>query len=416
MGRKVLISFLGTGNYIPCRYIFESNESSVVTYVQSAIIEILASDFDEYLIFCTESAQKKHFESLKKEANRKVTCVSVPNGLSEEEIWKIFEIVFERLTDSDEVIYDITHSFRSLPMLGMVLLQYAKFIKKIKVRGIFYGAFEVLGSGRDVETNYPDPINRKVPLLNLTSFSQLQDWSNSGSEFLSSGKADRLVELAKGSLIPMIKNRNGKEKTAIELKKIAEELEKVSLDFRTNRGEAFIKADKIIRLMDQIEAIKKDLLPPFIPILKTLKHELKDFKEGEIDNLFHSVEWNINKGLIQEGITMLQEMIITKICSICRMNYKDRRVRDVVTSYLSFGVNNPPEQWKEPLKSATEIVGKLKSLKDINIDELGKCFSRLTTKRNSINHGGFTAEEKSKDFQDKLKKSYQEIKMCFNVH
>ena len=75
-----------------------------------------------------------------------VTRVEIPEGKSEAEIWEIFNIVFGSLEREDEVVFDITHAFRSIPMLAIVILNYAKMMKKVTLSGIYYGAFEVLGN------------------------------------------------------------------------------------------------------------------------------------------------------------------------------------------------------------------------------------------------------------------------------
>ncbi|WP_425505358.1 CRISPR-associated DxTHG motif protein [Thermosulfurimonas marina] len=72
--------------------------------------------------------------------------MEVWEGRSEEEIRDNFRKVIENLSEGEEVFFDITHSFRSLPMLNLVALSYARVLKGIRIRGIYYGAFEVLGS------------------------------------------------------------------------------------------------------------------------------------------------------------------------------------------------------------------------------------------------------------------------------
>ena len=56
-----------------------------------------------------------------------VQRIFIPKGQSEQEIWEIFQIVYDRLKSGDEVIFDITHAFRSIPMLAITI-----FSKKIE--------------------------------------------------------------------------------------------------------------------------------------------------------------------------------------------------------------------------------------------------------------------------------------------
>src|SRR5690625_6297546 len=94
MVRKIFVLFRSVSNYIDCVYTIDGKESEVVFYVQKSIIELLASDFDKFFIFCTEKAYDTHFEKLQIESKKKLEAVIIPDGLNEEEIWRIFEVVY----------------------------------------------------------------------------------------------------------------------------------------------------------------------------------------------------------------------------------------------------------------------------------------------------------------------------------
>ena len=284
MKRKILISFLGIGKYESCVYHINNKESKVVTYVQSAIIELLANNFDKYLIFCTKEALKNNFNNLKKESGKDLKHILIPVGSSEDEIWEIFKIINECLKQGDEVIYDITHSFRSLPMLGMTLLNYAKFIKGIKVLGIYYGAFENLGNKNEIKAKYPCPEPRKAPILNLTSFSLLHDWTIAGNNFLKLGNSEMLKKLTIDQLTPILKDTKGKNKDANRLRNIMKMLENISLNFRTNRGKEILAGDLHVKAYEQINEIEGVLIKPFKPILKKVNLELEPFEKNNYCN------------------------------------------------------------------------------------------------------------------------------------
>ena len=84
--------------------------------------------------------------------------VGIPGGSSVEEFWEIFETVNEHIPEEAEIVFDVTHSFRSLPLIMSVLLNYLEVVKGTKLVGCYYGAFEVLGRAADVEKEYPDPL------------------------------------------------------------------------------------------------------------------------------------------------------------------------------------------------------------------------------------------------------------------
>lgn len=49
----------------------------------------------------------------------------IPNGKNEEEMWEIFETLFDKIEEEDELYIDLTHRFRYIPMLVMIFPNYA---------------------------------------------------------------------------------------------------------------------------------------------------------------------------------------------------------------------------------------------------------------------------------------------------
>ena len=64
-------------------------------------------------------------------------AVHIPEGKSTEEMWELFEVIYSQLQEGDELYLDITNSFRYLPMLLVVLVNYAKMLKNVTVKAIF---------------------------------------------------------------------------------------------------------------------------------------------------------------------------------------------------------------------------------------------------------------------------------------
>lgn len=413
MSRKVFLTFLGTGNYKECVYTFNEQKSKVVEYIQRALIDLVAPDYDEYIAFCTEKAYEKHFEKLNEECKNQFRNVEIPDGLSEKEIWEMFQIIFENLQDGDEVILDITHSFRSIPMLGITLLQYAKFIKNINVKGIYYGAFENLGAAYQIEEKYPNPEDRLAPILDLTAFSILQDWSMFGSQFINTGNINGLSKIAETSTGQILKDTKGKNQDAQLLKKINTTLTEIGDDFATNRGQKFLNGEVIEKFKRQTSDLENQILPAFNPILEKLNNEFQLFEEDNDDNLLHSVKWCIDKDLIQQGITQLQEGVITILCRKLEYDYKNIDIRGIISSYLSFGIKKDESEWGRPLDTpkAKDIISDLReSIKDL--EKIAQTYNSLTDKRNDINHGGFNnhSTNDSKSFQRNLLENYNLLK------
>jgi len=218
---RAFISILGTNNYLECRHTYNNSVTETpVKYCQEDLVKIFCKDFDkddEIRIFLTKDAEQKNWfndghtdrdnnpvpniglkERLEKIINPEIIKpIPIKEGYNEEEIWEIFQTIFDSIKDEEEIIVDITHSFRSLPMLLITLLNFAKQVKRIKVTGIYYAAFESLGTMSEIAKIQPE--DRIVPILNLTSFSQLQDWTNATYDFINYGNVKRFRTLINAS-------------------------------------------------------------------------------------------------------------------------------------------------------------------------------------------------------------------------
>ena len=148
MARKVFISVLGTGFYGECQYQSEGFTSSSTRFIQTATFEkIGAKDWnkdDVIYILLTEQARQINWTPEKEVRMNRITqkeetyyglekeikamnlpCqlhgVGIPDGKDEKEIWEMFSTVFELLKEGDELHFDLTHAFRFLPMLMLVM-------------------------------------------------------------------------------------------------------------------------------------------------------------------------------------------------------------------------------------------------------------------------------------------------------
>jgi len=142
--KKTYVSFLGTGTYKPCVYLKPdepASDSGVVTYVQTAMRKLVASDAEKTLIFCTRDATETHWQKLCAEFEAhglpEPEKVDIPDGSNNEEFWEIFKTVNENIQEEAGIFFDVTHSLRSLPLIMSVLLNYLEVVKGTKLVGCY---------------------------------------------------------------------------------------------------------------------------------------------------------------------------------------------------------------------------------------------------------------------------------------
>jgi CRISPR-associated Csx2 family protein len=439
MGRNVFISFLGTTNYKEEKYYINNDTSTALSpmrFSQEAILKHHCSHFnqnDTAYIFLTSDARKKNWEdfehlenpctkekALKKGLKNSLLAMNLPflsdinnvgvsikNGNSEDEIWEIFQQIYDCLEPNDCVYFDITHGFRSSPMLTLTLINYAKFLKNIEVMGIYYGAFEA-----------GDRKEKLSPIWNLVSFSIVQEYTTAANIFMKYGNSNALSEITQKELKPLLKGENEKTDTARDINKFINSLMIVTDSLQTNRGQDLVEGNIFKNLQLNLSKISdSNFIVPMKPILEKVSEKVKNFNtESDWKNGFQAVRWCIEHNLIQQGITMLQESLLTYYCIQFDLNYKVEGDRNLIAACFYIknkGLEDDINEWSDLAK-----INKIKVIRIIeNIPkELAGDYDSLTKgARNDINHGGFSKNENPQKLKRKLIKSFDKIKLILDI-
>lgn len=293
-----------------------------------------------------------------------VTPILVKYGLDKEEneynIKQLFSI--EQLLDQgDELYIDISHSFRSLPI---VLTNVLNFIvensdKDISISNISYGMFEVSNEMKGL-----------TPIVNLSVISELQDNIKAAHELKEYGNAYLFAEQ-----IPL--------------------QSKVFNDFTENisiNNLAGIQGS-VKRMMglkdDDYSELQKNILPKVIEEIKSR------FKNAKIASQFQLAiaKWMFDNKKIGYAYIALSEGIITKICEDKEIDSKKYHNREYAKILVS---NSSLKQSKKRLIDRFSKDGKdnakneIKNLcekMDVKLDkEVKEIFLQVSNIRNTVAH------------------------------
>ncbi len=440
MQRKLFLSFLGTNNYVECNYYDEedpSNRVEGVKYVQEALTQMYCKEIfgpeDCYYLFLTTKARQMNWED-NGQWNNKTSCndlpneglsgrlaqlnlpgeikdIEIPEGFSSEEIWEIFERVFSCMQEGDEVFFDITHAFRSLPLLGMVLLNYSKALKKIQVKGIFYGAFEKLGPASEVKKMPME--TRNAPVLNLLSVSELQDWTNAAFDFINYGKVSRLAQMSRERAQAVLRKTIGESIEARQVNQISKIIEPMALAIATNRGKEIfnkISFDRLKSLLNDFSK-SKNFVPPLNAIMEELAEKIAPFQNNDPLHWLMSAKWCAGHGMYQQGITQLQEGLLTWLCLKLEQqdpffHWRSKEARDLISAAFNV-VGKNESKWYGKAKAYADRCRKL--VQDEMILSVMDSYRSLTGLRNDINHGGYIGTTKADTFKTKLGELIQQV-------
>ncbi|MGE9291855.1 MAG: TM1812 family CRISPR-associated protein [Puniceicoccales bacterium] len=391
-----IITFIGTGNYLPCQYTIE-NFSYSTSLSSVALGEFLASKTEHtssirVSVLTTPTARalgKTELFEKEWKLPEKPEFPEIPETGEEEGYWQIFETIRD-LSRPNEVIWlDITHSFRYLPMLGFATCQYLQTIRGIEIGKIVYGAAEKLGKIDSVPEK-----DRIVPIQDLTPFLTVNQWTMALDDFNRNGSAQQIHDLVRQKTLPIKKETRGKDESANALDFLARNLLEWSEDIYTVRGPAIQQSKLGERIPEQVNQIRPELVPALQPEFRKMERLFGQLKEGHVSNLFFAADWCREKGLVQQGWTFLQEGLITYFEESWQVDFENvgirqRDHRKWATSLLAVSAKSePPENWDKPLSQNLAFAKQLHATIPPCVSEE---YRELIKSRNDINHCGFTS-------------------------
>jgi CRISPR-associated Csx2 family protein len=206
---STLLSFLGKGDrtkgYRTATYRFAPDFARKVPYFGLALQEYLKPDHlilagtdssmwdvflsdqnlanDDMLLELMEAVQEakvsqtmlqSYEQRLSDKLGVRVTCLLIPLARNEQEQVAILQSLADAIPTGEELVLDVTHGFRHLPMLALVAARYLSHVRNIKVNNLYYGALDMTQ-------------NDETPVLELGSLLNMLDWIEALAVYDNSG-------------------------------------------------------------------------------------------------------------------------------------------------------------------------------------------------------------------------------------
>ncbi len=414
MARKVFISVLGTGFYSECVYKIGEFRSDTTRFIQQATLQMLTQQKvggewtknDLIYIVLTEKAKEYNWDipsgkrynpkdkkdepyiGLKSALEQMslptpIKTIDIPDGNNERELWDIFDKIYTVFENGDELYFDLTHGFRYLPMMVLVLGNYAKFLKNTIVKSITYGNYE----SRDKETNI-------APIINITPLAALQDWTNAAADYLEHGDATKLKNCADKPLITIARETKGQDQDATTLIKLSKQLYEFSNLISFNRGDEIIIGKQSEQIKALLEKADAEYIRPMGPLFKQIAKSVRNFNPDSPENMIEASRLCLDHSDFQASITLLQEGIVSMLCRKFHLDVKDKGDREIATQALNkLGLELQNKEYR-PLSPYKETI--IKRIIDSGIisSELANQWNKITEDRNDFNHAGLRASYK----------------------
>lgn len=227
-------------------------------------------------------------------------------GISKEQIKENINIILglrSYMKQGDEIIFDITHCFRSLPLFIMQLILYLKQIEspKVTISHIYYGMLDVMK-----ELGY-------APIVDLGGIVNLSDWISGAYSFKMTGSAKKICSLIE----------NDDKATCSVLEKFSNFLGLNAL----GQLQQQVKSLSGIHYQSQLEELA--VKPTVDSFIKTFKN-VSSASEFQ----FRLAKWQFDKMNYLSSFTSFVESIVTKVCEDSQLHWQDRDTRDDVRKAL----------------------------------------------------------------------------------
>lgn len=385
----------GKGGYEPAQYLHGGK------IVESNLFPIALYEFfqpDQMTVFVTRESRERYWDELcRKLAGRiQPVPVEIPWGGKPDELWTIFDRVVESVDEGEEVLFDITHGFRSLPFLVFLAVAYLREVKNVRVRGVVYGAFEARDGGG------------RAPVFDLSPLLSLLDWLAAVHLFRLSGSAADLSRLLRDIHADAWRERAAESVPAATekprvLQKMGDRVNELSQALLLIRPLEVM--EKAQHLADQFtDALSEEAArwaKPFALIAPALRQELTQFAEApsvkNLDVQRRMVSWYIERGLFVQALTLARELLVTRVCLLLELENPLRREArkraELLLNYLAW--SKLPEErkhsdpWTDPEPDVADVE---KFRAHDQAESLVGLWSSIRDARNDVDHAGMNEQ------------------------
>lgn len=403
------ISFLGFANYQETTYINpHSGKGFATRFFQEALVEFYKPETLYVLLTKTvetaipRGATETNWNVLQRLLADKVNLqpiYNVPEENNTDDIWKLFEILTNCLQPNDRVVFDITHGFRSLPVLALIAVSYLRVVRNVKIEGLVYGAWEA----RNKETN-------ESPTFDLMPIVSLLEWTTSTDQFIKTGNGQALASL--------LHNSNPKTEH------LANSINDIAQGLRLLRPmDVMREAALLPNHIAEATPIVSQSIPPFATLLGRVEKDYSNFglinpdeyvlsAKASLLRQLEMIEWYTEKGQTVQALSLAREWLPSLLCYHFQLDPLDKKIREDMELLLSGGKTPPDAQGNKResprLEQYKSSIPK-KKRKQLNNLWGGQNFN-LSNLRNDVLHSGFRKNPKNaEDIIHQTEKIIQEL-------
>ncbi|WP_391527424.1 TIGR02221 family CRISPR-associated protein [Candidatus Methylacidiphilum fumarolicum] len=343
-----------------------------------------------------------------KAKNFKYEIICIPEGKEEQELWDIFESIAKMIPKQSELIIDITHGYRSLPLIALSTIVYLRQVKEVNIKGIFYGAYEA--NKNDI-----------TPVFDLSIFLDLIEWLGASKRFIDLGDSSEFAKLLNKIQNELYQEKDKEEKKPTHLKNLGSSLKDLSLALNLSR---VLEIPKICKRVEDIlknQELREEINKWAKPLDLVIDEVKETYKATAFDGLHGQIELAkkyLQHGYVMQCATLLREWIISYVCEVIQDDSNDPEKRKEVENILNnLGHkirNNRPEDSLQSREDKENIKNKLSSLDP----KLIEAWSRIIQVRNDLAHCGMGRKKEilANELKNQVEKALDSIEELLQNH
>lgn len=199
---KIFITFIGLGRiskneeemhnpgYEKVLYTMNGKNGERTRFAQRTIIENEgAATFDRVHLLMTPESKQRHrdllvreLESIGVRSDAIFEDDSICTDMDDEGQWAWFELLLKAIHNGDDVVFDFTHGFRSLPIIFSTAISFLQKARNFSLLHVYYG--------------YVDFKAKTGNIVDMVNFYRINEWADGVARLVDSADASKLADLA----------------------------------------------------------------------------------------------------------------------------------------------------------------------------------------------------------------------------
>ena len=303
------MTVLGTSTYQETTYVWDDGER--LRRHRSALFPVALDAWlaaERFLVLLTpDSAAHANWRQLEAHLGERAQPVPIPAGKSEAELWQIFDALVAAVPEQAELVLDVTHGFRSLPLFAAVAALVLRQLRGVTIQRILYGAFEARDRERD-----------ETPVFDLSPLVDLAEWS-SGIEALERSGDGRLLAARIQATHSDLYRKQAPELPR-QLAGVGNKLGALSQAVWLNRPlEALAAAHQLDQQLATAQEELARWTPPFAVLAERVRAEIaplahpnpEQLDEGNLRAQLELIGYALGKGLVLQAVTLAREWLVS---------------------------------------------------------------------------------------------------------